>query len=79
MPTKVPTSAAATFSPISDGGAADGAHGDDHAEHGGDDAEAGHGVADAGERVRDGHRLLVLLLEVQVEDLGEVVVLDGAR
>ena len=30
-------------------------------------------------RLRDEHRLVMVLLEVEVEDLGEVVVLDGAR
>jgi hypothetical protein len=59
--------------------AADPPHRDDDAEDRGDDTEPRHRVAHLVDGVRHHHRLFVVLVEVEVQDLRQVVVLDGAR
>ena len=78
MPRNVPTSAAPTLCPISDGRTVDRSHRDDDAEHRSDDAQAGQRVGDLAEGCR-GPRLLVMPdVEVLVHERFEVVGADAA-
>lgn len=54
---------------------ADRAHGDDDAEHGRYDAERGHRITHLLDRGRDGSGLLVLTFQIEIEDVGEMMIL----